>query len=240
MTRNLRADQRAVAPEGFSSEIAAKTGKSQRTINRQMAAKPTPKPEPKDIEGHRSRTATTVASRLSGTAFRSFSAGSGSRSVRSSRHVRIAQSSTTVGGPGAWRPHLRHSARSCGGRFPSDVACPICGPSRQEPENRKRKVLRVWLANGFATYNCARCGAHGYAHAKGARRLKAAPGSANRITSSPTVWTLASAISVSLGGTRLPHSKAPSPRSSWSTLAASRRRPTDGRWHCASIQVCRP
>jgi hypothetical protein len=45
-----------------------------------------------------------------------------------------------------------------------DVACPICGPERRTPINRRRKVLRVWrLEPGFATYHCARCGARGHA-----------------------------------------------------------------------------
>jgi hypothetical protein len=44
-----------------------------------------------------------------------------------------------------------------------DVACPICGPERRSPINRRRKVLRVWrLESSFATYHCARCGAHGH------------------------------------------------------------------------------
>jgi hypothetical protein len=46
-----------------------------------------------------------------------------------------------------------------------DVPCPLCGPGRREPANRKRKVLRVWHKEpGFATYLCARCGASGFAH----------------------------------------------------------------------------
>jgi hypothetical protein len=44
-----------------------------------------------------------------------------------------------------------------------DVACPICGPERRSPINRRRKVLRVWrLESSFATYHCARCGEGGY------------------------------------------------------------------------------
>lgn len=59
----------------------------------------------------------------------------------------------------------------CRGRTgASDCPCPACGPSRRLPENRKRRVLRVWLEDGFATYNCARCGAHGYAHGDGGHR----------------------------------------------------------------------
>jgi hypothetical protein len=45
-----------------------------------------------------------------------------------------------------------------------DVACPLCGPERRSPENRKRRVLRIWhQESGFATYCCQRCGAKGYA-----------------------------------------------------------------------------
>jgi hypothetical protein len=29
-------------------------------------------------------------------------------------------------------------------QFPRDVACPLCGPDRHSPENRKRRVLRIW------------------------------------------------------------------------------------------------
>jgi hypothetical protein len=50
------------------------------------------------------------------------------------------------------------------GRFGTfDVPCPICGPERRKPINRRRKVLRVWrLEPGFATYHCARCGESGH------------------------------------------------------------------------------
>jgi hypothetical protein len=59
------------------------------------------------------------------------------------------------------------------GRFGAvDVACPICGPDRQAPANRVRRVLRIWIADRFATYCCARCGAHGYARAEGAQRYQ--------------------------------------------------------------------
>lgn len=51
-----------------------------------------------------------------------------------------------------------------------DVACPLCGPERRSPVNRRRKVLRVWrIAPDFATFRCARCGAAGYARADGAK-----------------------------------------------------------------------
>jgi len=45
----------------------------------------------------------------------------------------------------------------------SDVPCPFCGPNRHHPANRKRCVLRIWLKPGFATYNCQRCKAKGWA-----------------------------------------------------------------------------
>jgi hypothetical protein len=52
-----------------------------------------------------------------------------------------------------------------------DVACPLCGPARRAPENRKRRVLRVWHQRpGFASYCCARCGERGYAEEHAARR----------------------------------------------------------------------
>jgi hypothetical protein len=46
----------------------------------------------------------------------------------------------------------------------SDVACPLCGPGRRSSENRKRRVLRIWLSNdGFASFFCARCAVRGWA-----------------------------------------------------------------------------
>jgi hypothetical protein len=52
----------------------------------------------------------------------------------------------------------------CAGRFGViDVPCPECGPLRRTVKNQRRKVLRVWRGEpGFATYCCARCGAHGF------------------------------------------------------------------------------
>jgi Toprim domain len=47
-----------------------------------------------------------------------------------------------------------------------DVACPLCGPSRRAPANRKRKTLRIWHGEpGFATFCCRRCGERGFARA---------------------------------------------------------------------------
>lgn len=45
-----------------------------------------------------------------------------------------------------------------------DVPCPLCGPDRRDPANRKRRVLRIWHnAHGFASCHCARCGERGWA-----------------------------------------------------------------------------
>ncbi len=45
-----------------------------------------------------------------------------------------------------------------------DVACPFCGPDRKAAYNRKRKVMRIWWKESdFASYNCERCDAKGYA-----------------------------------------------------------------------------
>ena len=57
-----------------------------------------------------------------------------------------------------------------GHRTITDVPCPLCGPGRRSPANRKRKVLRIWRTeHGFASYCCARCGASGYALANGVK-----------------------------------------------------------------------
>ena len=55
-----------------------------------------------------------------------------------------------------------------GHRTITDVPCPLCGPERRSPANRKRKVLRIWRTeHGFTSYYCARCGASVYALANG-------------------------------------------------------------------------
>ncbi len=38
-----------------------------------------------------------------------------------------------------------------------DTLCPLCGPDRRSPLNRKRRVLRTWMPNdGFISYSlCA-------------------------------------------------------------------------------------
>ena len=52
---------------------------------------------------------------------------------------------------------------------PLDHPCPLCGPERSTEYNQARPVLRTWRPGpGFITYNCARCGAKGYAEIDGA------------------------------------------------------------------------
>jgi hypothetical protein len=47
------------------------------------------------------------------------------------------------------------------GKF--DAVCPVCGPERRSPVNQRRRVLRIWRIDpSFATFNCTRCGEHGY------------------------------------------------------------------------------
>ncbi len=47
-----------------------------------------------------------------------------------------------------------------------DVACPVCGPGRRAPLNRRRQVLRIWRDQpGILTYHCARCGIDGWSRA---------------------------------------------------------------------------
>jgi hypothetical protein len=59
-----------------------------------------------------------------------------------------------------------------GGLGIHDVPCPLCGPERRHPINRKRRVLRVWYEQpNFISYYCARCGARGYAHDGDAQRI---------------------------------------------------------------------
>lgn len=51
-----------------------------------------------------------------------------------------------------------------GGKQRVDVPCPSCGPGRCAPQNRNRRVLRVWQKEpGFISYCCARCGETGWA-----------------------------------------------------------------------------
>ena len=55
-------------------------------------------------------------------------------------------------------------AALAGNHAMADTACPLCGPGRRSPANRKRRVLRVWhTERGFASYCCARCGECGWA-----------------------------------------------------------------------------
>ena len=43
----------------------------------------------------------------------------------------------------------------CGGSYGvHDAPCPLCGPGRRSPVNRKRKVLRIWHEEpGFAKFS---------------------------------------------------------------------------------------
>jgi hypothetical protein len=44
-----------------------------------------------------------------------------------------------------------------------DVPCPFCGPARHKPGSQRKPVLRVWYVNpAFVSFNCARCGEHGF------------------------------------------------------------------------------
>jgi hypothetical protein len=65
--------------------------------------------------------------------------------------------------------------RSIGGKHGIfDVSCPLCGPLRQSPGNRVRRVLRVWYtAPGFIGFCCARCGEEGFARDRAAPRTNA-------------------------------------------------------------------
>jgi hypothetical protein len=57
-----------------------------------------------------------------------------------------------------------------------DIACPLCGPDRNAPANRIRRVLRVWhVSPGLITYSCARCGETGHVRDRRGSRV-------NRIT----------------------------------------------------------
>jgi hypothetical protein len=67
--------------------------------------------------------------------------------------------------------------RLTGGRLGvHEAPCPLCGPARQMPANRRKPVLRVWrLHAGFATFHCARCGERGHVRDGSAVRLDPAP-----------------------------------------------------------------
>jgi hypothetical protein len=60
---------------------------------------------------------------------------------------------------------LREIAQLAAGRLGTfDAPCPLCGPFRLSPINRRRPVMRVWQVEiGFATFYCCRCGEKGYA-----------------------------------------------------------------------------
>ena len=55
-------------------------------------------------------------------------------------------------------------AELAGNHAIADTACPLCGPGRRSPVNRKRPVFRIWhTERGFASYYCARCRERGWA-----------------------------------------------------------------------------
>jgi putative DNA primase/helicase len=51
------------------------------------------------------------------------------------------------------------------GRRVADTVCPACSPHRK-PHNRRKAVMRIWFEPDFISYNCAHCGASGYARAR--------------------------------------------------------------------------
>jgi hypothetical protein len=53
-------------------------------------------------------------------------------------------------------------------RIPVRGICPVCTPARSRAHQRL-KTLRVWHDGDFASYSCAHCGIHGYAHSGAAR-----------------------------------------------------------------------
>jgi hypothetical protein len=56
-------------------------------------------------------------------------------------------------------------AHVLGTKANADVPCPECGPQCTTNANAKKPVLRIWhKGESFITFNCARCGVHGYAH----------------------------------------------------------------------------
>ena len=62
---------------------------------------------------------------------------------------------------------LARLTAGCNGN-PAHIACPVCGPQRRSPANRRRPVLAVWTTKpDFLSYSCARCGLAGWARASG-------------------------------------------------------------------------
>jgi hypothetical protein len=43
-----------------------------------------------------------------------------------------------------------------------DTVCPLCSHQRR-PQNRRKRVLRLWVDTDAITFCCAHCGAKGYA-----------------------------------------------------------------------------
>jgi hypothetical protein len=71
------------------------------------------------------------------------------------------------------RDHLLSAAQNGNGVI--DTACPECGPGRRSPVNQKRKVLRIWMDDGFIRCGCARCGVTGWVHDGESSRLSRRP-----------------------------------------------------------------
>ena len=101
-------------------------------------------------------------------------------------------------------------ATHCRQESQTDVACPICGPDRCSPANRVRRVMRFYLFDDYATWNCARCNAHGGVHNAGAPmraapRSQASPRSPQKVAETPNrdialgIWRQAMALNGSLG-----------------------------------------
>jgi hypothetical protein len=66
-------------------------------------------------------------------------------------------------------------AEKLGNRAKIDVPCPECGPICSTKPNKHKRVLRLWQGDGIITYNCARCGAKGFARERNADWGKGTP-----------------------------------------------------------------
>ena len=51
-----------------------------------------------------------------------------------------------------------------------DTVCPLCSHQRR-PQNRRKRVLRLWVDTDAITFCCVHCGAKGYVLADNRRRL---------------------------------------------------------------------
>jgi hypothetical protein len=77
--------------------------------------------------------------------------------------------------PPATRNQSINALALAGSRYGKiDRTCPNCSPFCKSAVNRKRKVLRIWRHDeGFATFNCMRCGTKG--HTRGDKRSTTPP-----------------------------------------------------------------